>query len=393
MDPKLSRLGQTIARAEQDELEAFDLEAERARFLLHALAAPQKGQQRLARVLWASLVAAALGLAALGLWPRPIGFEVAGKERRPGEWIAAPSHAPLALSFSEGSQLSLGANARARVVDNSERGARIVLERGKLSARVVHRDETRWRIDAGPFAIYVVGTQFDVAWEDEHFELKLREGAVRVVGPTLPEGRVVRAGEQLSLNLAPVPKLTRLPDRAQAHAPELVAPTQPALAAATSNWRTLAASGAYERAFLALELEGFSRVIERVGPADLKTVADLTRLSQHPDHARRALSALRARFPRAREAADAAFLLGRLAFDQRGDPTEAAHWFGSYLSTYADGAFRREASGRLIECYERLDDAQSATRSARDYLELYPQGPHAALARGVLVRLGDSELP
>jgi TolA-binding protein len=400
MDPQLRRLGQALARAEQPQLEAFDLETQRSRFLLHALQRPHRSRSHFGRMAGAALLAAVLVAAVIWLRPRQIKFELAQKHGQAGEWIAAPALATLPLAFSDGSELLLRPKARARVVETSERGARIVLERGSLHAQVAHRADTRWRVDAGPFEVHVVGTQFDVAWEDERFTLTLQEGAVRVVGPTIRQGRTVRAGEHFAVTVAPPAQVTSLADPKRvvsqparsAQSPERAEPAPirqaPAVqpASAPTSWRRLAGEGAYEEAFHALEWEGFDRVISHVGPADLKVVADLARFSHHPNHANSALSALRARFPNTHEASDASFLLGRLAFDQRAAPAEAAGWFAAYLDEQPDGAFTREASGRLIECYERLADLPRARRAAERYLAAHPTGPHQAIAKAVLAR-------
>ena len=59
-------------------------------------------------------------------------------------------------------------------------GARLVLERGSLTARVVHRRHADWHLAAGPFDVHVIGTKFDLSWDPELevFRLDLREGAV-----------------------------------------------------------------------------------------------------------------------------------------------------------------------------------------------------------------------
>ncbi len=55
-----------------------------------------------------------------------------------------------------------------------------------------------------------------------------------------------------------------------------------------------------------------------------------------------------------------------------------AHW------TYEQARGALDAAGRLIEALRRADDSAGARRAARDYLEKYPEGPHADLARSVL---------
>jgi hypothetical protein len=243
--------------------------------------------------------------------------------------------------------------------------------------------------------VYVVGTHFDVAWDEERFELVLHEGAVRVVGPTLPQGRVISAGERLDITLGLVPSVLSLPpapalQQLAVPAPTVSslaqAPAPPALAPTATNWRKFALAGAHDRAWSLLTNESFAGLVRGAGPADLALAADVARFTRHPAEAARALEALRMRFPSYAQASDAAFLLGRLSFDQRSAVAEAARWFSTYVAERPNGAFAREARGRLIECYERLTALPQARSAAEDYLARYPAGPHEAIARAVLAK-------
>ena len=91
----------------------------------------------------------------------------------------------------------------------------------------------------------------------------------------------------------------------------------------------------------------------------------------------------RRRFPGNERAAVAAFALGRIAFDQRGNYSDAARWFRSYLTEQPSGRLARDALGRLMEAFHRAGDKASARGEAAHYLELYPTGPHAEFARRV----------
>src|SRR5436190_1274069 len=80
--------------------------------------------------------------------------------------------------------------ARGRVAALHADGAAIGLESGKASLHVVHRPGTHWSVDAGPFAIAVTGTAFDVGWSgaDQVFEVTLRSGSITVKGPMAASG-------------------------------------------------------------------------------------------------------------------------------------------------------------------------------------------------------------
>jgi TolA-binding protein len=217
--------------------------------------------------------------------------------------------------------------------------------------------------------------------------LQLREGAARVLGPAQFAPRQVVAGERLEVELGraphssqpaqPVPQVTAL-------AAPPSAPAQTPAARPVSTWRKLAAAGAYREAFRALSREGVEPLLRGGSAADLAQAADVARFAGRPAQARMALIALRARFPSTAPAADAAFALGRLVFGESSSALEAARWFEVYRQEQPRGAFTREVAGRLIECHVQLQHAEHAARAAREYLELFPDGPHAALARSVL---------
>jgi transmembrane sensor len=417
MDSRLKRLGADIADAQGASLRAFDVQAQRARFLasvavpgaVAVVPAPKKAmwsprRQWVAIGLASSAVAVAAALALFFRQPS-LRFDVGGVTGQEGEWIAAPSGDPLPVAFSDGTRLFLAETARARVSDSAPNGARVVLERGRIAADVVHRENTRWRVDAGPFTIQVVGTRFEVSWDpaQEQFHLVLQEGSVRVAGPTIPQGRTVRAGDHLDVvvgggarNEAVLPSPsgraigvtdpagTTVP-HAPAPAPAAAAPVAPpAPLAPPVAWRALAAKGIHQQAWKAIESAGFDVVLSRASAAELVTVADVARFSHHPAQAATALSTLRKRFPKDVQAGESAFLLGRLAYDQDGSPSEAARWFSTYLKEHPSGRFAREAAGRLIECHQRLGADDAARVTAERYLAAYPGGPHAMIARRLL---------
>jgi TolA-binding protein len=112
-------------------------------------------------------------------------------------------------------------------------------------------------------------------------------------------------------------------------------------------------------------------------------LSDLARYGRDHDDAVGALRLLRQRFPGTRQAARAAFGLGRLDSDHDGSHAEAAGWFRTYLREQPEGSLAREASGRLLEATLRAGDAAGARELAAQYLRDYPSGPHAALASGL----------
>jgi TolA-binding protein len=231
---------------------------------------------------------------------------------------------------------------------------------------------------------------------------------VRVTGPLLEAGRAVVAGETLEVRVperalevhraadaaaAPAPAGEPLAPVVSASAPAASAsaapplPSRPAESAsapeAPTSWRGLAATGRYREALARAEIEGFAEICGSAGPADLLALGDAARFAGQGGRAREAYLALRARFPGGREAAEVAFLFGRMAFDRDGAPVEAARWFRVYLAEAPGGSYAREARGRLVEALQRSGDREGARVAAVAYLAAHPEGPHAELARSL----------
>lgn len=415
----LRRLGEAVREVQDREAPSVDLRAQRARFLERSSKPRvQRSPRRVvALASGVAFVAAAAALLVFLLRAPTLSFEIAGIEGRPGEWIAAPVDRELPLAFSDGTKVVLERETSARVVDLGANGARVVVERGAVRADVVHRTDTSWQVNAGPFEVQVVGTRFDVAWDPtrEAFSLTLHEGAVRVVGPMGDSGRVVRAGERLevrvgetrstsslaassaSASVADAPSASTNASRSDAPSsgeprlPDALPPGGSPSSSSPSTWRVLAQKGDNRAAWAAIEVEGADAVMGRASATELVALADVARFAGHPAQATAALSELRRRFPKDPAAADAAFLLGRTAFDQRGSPSAAAAWFATYLREKPSGSFAREAMGRLLECHRKTGSTQAARDVADRYLATYPDGPHAQLARRTLD--GESSSP
>jgi hypothetical protein len=387
----LGRLGEELARGQDAALaasEAADLAAARDRLL-----APASGRGRLLR--WAAPFAAAAAIAAaLLLVPRAPGslsVRVAGSDRAIGEgtFVSVPVGESTDLRFSDGTRLTLAPETHARVVDLDHRGARVVLERGSVDARVRHLPRARWTVGVGPFDVRVTGTAFVVAWrpEAQEFSLALREGSVELSGPLVGRARRIGAGETCRVAVregrfeifsgervaavesrglpeaAPVPPAPPAPRTLEAPAPPIPAWQAHAKAA---RWReTMEAASA-----------GWTGLLASRDAPDLVLLGDAARYTGDVPRATEAFEAIRRRFPGTSRAADAAYRLGVMARDR----AAAARWFQTYLDERPNGGLAREALGRLME----VGDAATRIRSARTYLARYPSGPLSGLARSIV---------
>jgi len=408
MEPRLKALGQRLARLQDERLErAFDFVSARSRLLDSAQPA-QPAERAKGRWAWAVVLAA--GLAAAALLARggnePLDFRVGQGRGETGEWVAAPSGEAVPIVFSDGTAITLRQNARARIANVAASGATLVVERGEISASVVHRPDARWQVSVGPFDVRVTGTEFDVGWQPdaELFSLVLRAGSVLVSGPGIRGERAVRAGEELRVSRAieaesPVEGNSGAaemgPTRANSEAiasaaerpllrrPEPEPRKQLARDAPLEELRKLARVGQYRQALSAAERVGFERLCLTAVVSDVMLLGDAARLVGDVERAGQAYRAVRQRFS-GREAAQAAFFLGRLAFDQAADYAAAARYFALSIDEEPDGPLAREATGRSIEAKLLMGDAAGARDAARRYIGRYPDGPHAKTARRLL---------
>lgn len=379
------------------------------------LASPWRSRIRPPLVLGLAAVAVlALGVGVHSLSvERPLAFTVAGahEDARVGEWLAAPPDEALALRFSDGSWFELSPSSRGRVLEVDAHGSHVMLERGAASVQVSKRPEARWRFSAGPFAVDVLGTRFDLAWDPERdeFLLRLIEGRVNVSGCSFREGRPVLPGELVRASCAgrrfevvstdaEMGEASPGEDAQEVDQEQLEPALEPTDAAPeptrarvsggargkAPDWRDAAREGRYAEALTLAETGGFDTTLESASVADLQLLADAARLAGRLERAVSAYKALRQRFGGTMAASTAAFHLARIHFDQKGSYARAAAWFEIYLSERPRGGLAREATGRWLEALRRSGNRTRARDVAERYLRDYPQGPHAALARSVL---------
>lgn len=329
------------------------------------------------------------------------------------------------LRFSDGSHVDLAASARAEVVSVESRGARIALDDGEVSVVVVHRPSTRWRLDAGPFSVFVEGTSFTLGWSaaDERLQLHMQTGTVTVKGPIGTDPIRVRGGETLSIrlperqiqlegagasqasseggpslappttsppsastmgaSLTPPPPPPSSSPSSTKRAPSLpaVAPTRTTASdVAGSRWRQLVAAGRFTEVVEDAENRGLRATLAAGGRDDLTALADAARYSRRNDVSRRALHALRDRFPASDAARDAAFFLGRQEEADNPRSSRCLEWYRRYRAETPHGLYVEDSLGREMLIMERLYSGEEARAIARKYLVRFPNGHLATRA-------------
>ncbi|HWZ88523.1 MAG TPA: tetratricopeptide repeat protein, partial [Polyangiaceae bacterium] len=150
------------------------------------------------------------------------------------------------------------------------------------------------------------------------------------------------------------------------------------------SWQALARAGKYKPALNAANASGFELELTRASAEDLSLLGDVARFCGSIDASIKAYQTLRQRFPRTPLSANAAFAIGRIDFDQRGDFADAERWFANYLAEQPRGALAREALGRRMEALDRSGNHDAARKVAASYQKSYPRGPHVRLAERLL---------
>jgi hypothetical protein len=334
--------------------------------------------------------------------PRPLGYVVENGRLEPGQTLVGEGALEPLVRFSDGTELRLGRGTRARLRSVTSRGAALSVERGELSADVVHRSSSEWQFNAGSIVVRVTGTAFrlDFQPEDDRFDLRLEQGTVTVTAPVANDPIPLRAGQWLTIrarthevfirDLAPtvVDAGGLGPENADGWAPQIHEPTPsatppPAPEAPRPTWAKELARGKFDAIVKDALERGLDSSLAEASSADLSALADAARYTRRHDIARKALLTLRRRFPGSRPAMDATFLLGRLAETEQNEG-EALSFFETYLSETPGGTYASEALGRKLAIVRHAKGSESARSIAADYLAKYPNGTYAPAARAIL---------
>lgn len=392
-------------------LDGEEMAPERARLWRSVRARVRRPARRRLPRRMALAFAAALGAAVAGAV-----FALTLHRWEPAAPIARVERAGALLSADGRAIGSLDAQASARVIrlsDRSEirleRGGRIepvlstssrfelLLARGAAEFAVTPGGPRRWSIDAGPARVEVVGTVFRVERLRERVNVSVSRGVVLVFGEDVP-GRVRRltAGQALSVPVRPEPasaeeahlepSRSQLDDSQVAAVRNKTALNRRELPQATNEAPALtphaehpAVHGKRRTASAAADgpnAEGPHQRYAQLGPAGLARetmkatsieqlleLADVARLSGHPQDAvaplTRALDAFRGN----PQAALAAFTLGRVLLDQLGVAQPAAEAFERAIVLKLPKALRADCYRRLAEAYGRAGNEAERARA------------------------------
>jgi hypothetical protein len=413
----IARFAQLATEATSDELSPRE-QAGLSRLEL-ALAVRGRSRRRWATGRWVGAGALATVAAAAVFFVRQqtLTYEVTHGRVSEGGYIV-PVSAGAEVRFSDRSELDLEDGTRLRVSHVEARGARLMLEGGLLHVHIRPRPQASWAIDAGPYVVHVTGTEFDLAWKvaEQTLDLALHRGSVTVDGPAANGGIHMLAGQHLIANAATgslsivdddgptaaaSPAAPRSPTApVPAEAPESAPPSgdsesasmaraaRPATSLARpdhATWAARVSRGDFEGVLASAEQRGIERAVADASLGELSALSDAARYTRRTDVAKRALTAERARFPASVPAHDAAFFLGGLAEDDgSGGAPAALDWYETYLHESPTGAYAPQALGRTISLVQQVRGMGNARTRAEEYLQRFPTGPYASVARKLL---------
>lgn len=400
----LSRIGLLGRRLAGPTADQADLRRGRAALLRQTAEARVVRRERPWALALVAVSAALLTVLAWFAWPRSVvGFDVSGAAVAEGGFVQAAPSGSATIAFDDGSAVELEPGTRVRVGERRAHGASVLLEQGRLTANIAAREGgADYVFHAGPYAVMVVGTSFDLTWDADrgHATLAMNEGTVVVTGPRLEGGLRVAAGQRVELGQAEVRVVDREASASGTPAavtPTSSGPTETSTAAPSAEvpsaetaaptarkltWAERVADGDYEGVLAEVDARGEASVLGSASVGELMMVADAARYGGRPSLAVAALRAVRARFAGTPSAGSAAFLLGRMAEDG-GRASEAT---GLYDAAIAEGSpFASEALGRSMLLAQRGDKAR-ATALAERYLASHPKGAYAEAARAIVGR-------
>ncbi len=309
--------------------------------------------------------------------------------------LELPPSGPASLELTDGVTAELSAGTLAYRTEPVVGDHRVTLEKGRLRLSIDPARHMHWMVLAGGYEVSVVGTIFSVERlvEGADIVVRVERGRVSVSGGSLGgEHLMVDAGHELrarstgfDVSDIPAPSLPSTEPSGSAvietgHGPVPALQTASDDVAFLSRYRLRDYRGALETA----ERSGFSGLVDRLDRKQLAELADAARLAGSVARARQALNRIRERFSGTTEAADAAFLLGRLLADSFSDPAGAGRYFDLYLAERPQGAYADEAEGRSMVTHREAGDMARARQLASHYLARFPGGPYASTARSIL---------
>lgn len=350
MNEQFERLGRVARRELDGMVDRSTLASEIESRVLAAVPHRSTRRFRLAPVF--ALVAAACAVFAVYAGKQSeLTFTIAGEGTGQVSSPIVTQGSPKLVAFSEGTTLTVSPHARVRILKTGDRNAEVGLDGGALTAQVKHVDaNSHWVFRAGPYAVTVTGTAFDLSWDvsEQRMGLRMIEGHVFVSGGTLLSPREVRAGERLILGGA-------LPAVPVAATP-VPSETPPAIA-----------------------LSPHSAPNHLLSAGQLFARADRIRLQGNEREAVLLFQTVSRKHPRDALAGLAAFAAGRLLLLQLNDPKNALVDLERARRLGLPEPLLEECHARIVQVHASMNNRDACVNEKVIYLGKFRQGSHVAM--------------
>lgn len=310
-----------------------------------------------------------------------------------GGSVVVPGTLPRELDFGDGARVTVGSGGKLEVLEHSARSVALALRQGLAQFDIRPGGSRHWQIESGGVTVEVVGTQFSLERSSSTLRVEVQRGRVLVRGAQVPgQVQALNAGSVVT-----VPTVTDAPfSSCEAEAPAIGAaapepsaaiaalppraPTaQPNRGDGAPSWRSAATERDWGRAWRDLGADGVARQSQQTDDiADLFTLADVARLSGHPEAAVGPLRKIVEQHAGDARAGVAAFTLGRVWLDALHQPSQAVPAFENALALKLPATLAEDARARLVEALTRSGDAARARDAATLYRSQYPQGARRA---------------
>lgn len=320
--------------------------------------------------------AASLGAVAIAL---PLALRPGPVESQTSAPPASATTAGRMVRFHDGSTAEIDGPREALVVERAdERAIAVNLTAGAARFRVAPGAARAFQVQAGAVRIEILGGAFSVERRGPRAVVSCAEGHVVVRWAT---AAAVTLSAGMQGVYPPVEEAAAAERPAEPPAVErrrrivepASAPPAPTLAVSEA-----AAPAAVQAARAPASDDMPSRPVPDEPSFDaLLRQADAARLSRKPTDALALIHAARARAEGVAQRQVAAFMAGRIHFDQLNDARAAAQAFVEARLLWPGGPLAEDALALAAEAHARAGSDALAREGARTYLEIYPRGAHA----------------
>jgi len=344
----------------------------------HAIDAARSPRARSAGLRsWPRALAAAALLAGLSAVAMHV---LTNREPRPLQ-LAAGGALPLtiaplaqfrAVDLGDGSRITVARGAELDLLESSATKLVLALRRGRARFDVRPHGPRTWQVECADVTVQVVGTAFVVERAAAEVRVSVERGVVLVRGQGVPD-RVQRIGARARF----VARDASVPAAPAEATPRGKLEPDGVTHSVEPSWREAARRRQWNSAWSTLRSDGLIQQTRRADRVeDLLLLADVARLSGHPQDAVAPLQRVSERSRDAR-AGLAALMLGRLRLDELDEPRRAAADLARALDLGLPGTLEQDARARIVQAYGRAGMREQARAAAAEYHRRFPRGARA----------------